>query len=87
MSHYKIKLSDKAAFLNRLDKQDVNVDSFDIKDNKLEGYFEFDVNDPEANNVVKTILKRSPAINDLKENILTKAQLIQIVKEELRKNK
>jgi hypothetical protein len=85
MSHYKIKLSDKAAFLNRLDKQNVHVDSFDIKDNKLEGYFEFDVNDPETNTIVKTILKKSPAINDLKENILTKAQLIQIIREELKK--
>ena len=85
MSDYKIKLEDKAAFLNRLEKQDVAVDSFDIKDNKLKGYFEFTVDDPQANEIIKTILKQSPKINKLKEmkQSLTKGQLRQIIREEL----
>jgi hypothetical protein len=85
MSDYKIKLEDKAAFLNRLEKQNVAVDSFDIKDNKLKGYFEFTVDDPQANEIIKTILKQSPKINKLKEmkQSLTKGQLRQIIREEL----
>ena len=85
MSDYKIKLEDKAAFLNRLEKQDIAVDSFDIKDNKLKGYFEFTVDDPQANEIIKTILKQSPKINKLKEmkQSLTKGQLRQIIREEL----
>jgi len=83
MSNYKIKLEDKAAFLNRLEKQGIAVDSFDVKDDKLKGYFEFTIDDPEVNNVVKTILRQSPKINRVKENKITKSQLIQIVREEL----
>jgi hypothetical protein len=85
MSDYKIKLEDKAAFLNRLEKQGIAVDSFDIKDNKLEGYFEFTVNNPQANEIIKTILQQSPKINKLKEmkSTLTKGQLRQIIREEL----
>ena len=85
MSDYKIKLEDKAAFLNRLEKQGITVDSFDIKDNKLGGYFEFSTDDPQANEIIKTILKQSPKINKLKEmkSTLTKGQLRQIIREEL----
>ena len=35
MSVFKIKLEDKAAFLNRLEKQGVGLDSTQIVDNKL----------------------------------------------------
>lgn len=83
MSNYKIKLEDKAAFLNRLEKQGIAVDSFDINDNKLKGYFEFTIDDLEVNNIIKTILKQSPKINRIKENNITKSQLLQIVREEL----
>jgi hypothetical protein len=84
MSTYKIKLEDKAALLNRLEKQDIAIDSFDIKDNKLKGYFEFTVDDPEVNSIIKTILKKSSKINKIKENkVLTKTQLLQIIREEL----
>lgn len=38
MKTYKVKLEDKAALLNRLEKAGVAVDSQAIKDNKLEGY-------------------------------------------------
>ena len=85
MSIYKIKLEDKAAFLNRLDKQDIAVDSYKIQDNKLGGYFEMNVQNPEADNIIKTLLKQSPKINKLKE--MTKSQLTKIIKEELGKSK
>jgi hypothetical protein len=76
--HYKIKLEDKAALLNRLRKLNVNVDSFQIKDNKLDNAFEFDVNDPQAIKIIDTVLKDSPKINTVKE------QLKAIVREELK---
>lgn len=76
---YKIKLEDKAAFLNRLDKVGVKVDSYEIVDNKLKGYFEFNPTNPATDDIVKTILKQSPKINDLKE------MLRKLVREELSK--
>jgi hypothetical protein len=79
MKTYKIKLEDKAAFLNRLEKVGVKVDSYEITDNKLEGYFEFTTTDPITDNIVKTILKQSPKIDRIKEMIR------KIVREELSK--
>jgi cell division protein FtsX len=76
--HYKIKLEDKAAFLNKIEKVGVKVDSFQIKNNKLEDVFEFDVNDPQAIKIIDTVLKDSPKINTVKE------QLKAIVREELK---
>jgi len=89
MSHYKIKLEDKAAFLNRLEKQDIYVDSYDIIDNKYEGYFEIDINNESDNAIVKSILNKSPKINTIKEmkQQITKSQLAEIVREELGKMK
>jgi hypothetical protein len=75
--HYKIKLADKAAFLNRMEKQGITVDSFDITDNKLKGYFEFDVEDPELNSLIKSILKPSD-ISKLKE------YLAKVISEEIK---
>jgi hypothetical protein len=84
MGNYKIKLEDKAAFINRLDKQGIGVDSYEVVDNKLKGYFEFVTSDPVTDNIVKTILKQSPKINQLKEMAkLTKSQLAEIIREEL----
>ena len=79
MKTYKIKLEDKAAFLNRLEKVGVKVDSYEIMDDKLKGYFEFTTTDPVTDNIVKTILKQSPKINRIKEMIR------KIVREELSK--
>jgi hypothetical protein len=87
MSHYKLKLTDKAAFLNHMEKQGIHVDSFDIKDNKFDGTFEFDVNDDETNDIVKKVLQQSPKINKMKENKMTKTQLAQIVREELQNSR
>ena len=78
MKHYKIKLKDKAAFLNKIEKVGVQVDSFDIKNNKLEDVFEFDVADPEAIKTINSILKQSPKIDQVKE------QLKAIIREELK---
>ena len=69
MKHYKIKLEDKAAFLNKIERVGVKVDSFDIKDNKLDNTFEFDVTDPVAIKTINTILNQSPKINSVKEHL------------------
>lgn len=79
MKTYKIKLEDKAAFLNRLEKVGIPAESYDIIDDKLQGYFEFTTTDPVTDNMVKTILKQSPKINQLKE------LLRKLVREELSK--
>ena len=79
MKTYKIKLEDKAAFLNRLDKVGVKVGTYEIVDNELEGYFEFTSTDPVIDNIVKGILKQSPKIDQIKEIIR------KIVREELSK--
>jgi hypothetical protein len=76
--HYKIELKDKAAFLNKIERVGVMVDSFDIKDNKLDNTFEFDVTDPEAIKTIDSILKQSPKIDQVKE------QLKSMIREELK---
>jgi hypothetical protein len=82
---FKIKLEDKAAFLNRLEKQGVALNSSQIIDNKLEGYFEVEVTDPKQLEVTKTILKQSPKINTLSEmkKKLTRDELKEMVRQEL----
>jgi hypothetical protein len=67
--HYKIKLEDKAAFLNKIERVGVKVDSFDIKNNKLDNTFEFDVTDPIAIKTINQILNQSPKINSVKEHL------------------
>ena len=76
--HYKLKLEDKAALLNHLQALNINIDSFDITDNKLDDTFEFTVEQPEIVNMVNTILKRSPKISQVKE------QLKAMIREELK---
>ena len=76
--HYKIELKDKAAFLNKIERVGVMVDSFDIKNNKLDNTFEFDVTDPEAIKIIDSILKQSPKIDQVKE------QLKAMIREELK---
>jgi len=84
MAQYKIKLEDKAAFLNRLEKAGVAVDTDQIVDNKLEGYFTITVDDPSQLQAVQTILKQSPKITVIKEK-LTKDSLREIILQELKK--
>ena len=76
--HYKIKLGDKAALLNHLQALNINIDSFDITDNKLDDTFEFTVDQPEIVNMINTVLKRSPKISQVKE------QLKAMIREELK---
>jgi hypothetical protein len=76
--HYKLKLEDKAALLNHLQALNINIDSFDITDNKLDNTFEFTVEQPEIVNMINTVLKRSPKISQVKE------QLKAMIREELK---
>jgi cell division protein FtsX len=66
---YNIKLEDKAAFLNKAEKLGFTVDTFDIKDDKLTDSFAITLHTPQEVEIVKSILKSSPNINDLKETI------------------
>lgn len=76
--HYKLKLEDKAALLNHLQALNINIDSFDITDNKLDDTFEFTVEQPEIIDMINTVLKRSPKINQVKE------QLKAMIREEIK---
>jgi hypothetical protein len=80
---YKIKLEDKAALINKLEKIGITVDSYSMVDNKLEGYFEFEITNPVAIPTVNKVLKHSPKINQMKE------MLQNMIREELKniKNK
>jgi hypothetical protein len=87
MATFKIKLEDKAAFLNRMEKAGVALDTDQAVDNKLEGYFEVIVDEPRQLEAVKTILKQSPKINTIQEmenkKKLTKSELKEMVRQEL----
>ena len=79
--HYKLKMEDKAALLNHLQALNINIDSFDITDNNLDDTFEFTVEQPEIVNMINTVLKRSPKINQVKE------QLKAMIREEIKNYK
>ena len=87
MNTYKIKLEDKAAFVNSLEGMRIEGSSYKIIDNIPKGYFEFIVSDPITKDIVKQILKKSPKINTIKEitnkTKLTRNQLVEIIREEL----
>jgi hypothetical protein len=87
MARFKIKLEDKAAFLNRMEKADVELDSTQIVDNKIEGYFEVTIDEPKQLEVATSILKQSPKINTIKEmenkKKMTKDELKEMVRQEL----
>ena len=86
---FKIKLEDKAALLNRMEKSGEEVSSNQIKDNKAEGYFELTVNNSEQLKIVRSILNKSPKINTIKEmkKGLTKSELKEIIRQELNEKK
>ena len=87
MATFKFALEDKAAFLNRLEKAGVALDTDQAVDNKLEGSFEVTIDEPKQLEAVKTILKQSPKINTIKEmetkKKLTKSELKEMVRQEL----
>ena len=72
-------MEDKAALLNRLEKAEVDTDSYNITDNKMKGYFEIVFTNPQDEEKAKTILRQSPKINKVAEVIR------KLVREELRK--
>jgi hypothetical protein len=81
MKIFRIKMEDKAAFINRLDKLDVSVDTYEIVDDKLHGLFEFSTDEPHVIEIVKTILRQSPKINVIHERQFIK----KLVKEEIQR--
>jgi hypothetical protein len=85
MATFKIKLEDKAAFLNRMEKAGAGLDTDQAVDNKLEGYFEVTVDEPKQLEVVNTILKQSPKITQMesKKKKMTKDELKEMVRQEL----
>jgi cell division protein FtsX len=66
---YNIKLEDKAALLNKLEKIGVHVDSFEIKDDKLTNSFKITFTNPEDIEKAKVTLKKSPKIDQITELI------------------
>jgi len=88
MATFKIALEDKAAFLNRMEKAGVGLDTDQAVDNKLEGYFEVTIDEPKQLDAAKTILKQSPKINTINKmettkKKLTKSDLKEMVRQEL----
>ena len=88
MSVFKIKLEDKAAFLNRMEKVGTELNTNQMVDNKLEGYFEVTIDEPKQLEVAKSILKQSPKINiinkmETNKKKLTKDELKEMVRQEL----
>jgi hypothetical protein len=79
MKTFRIKMEDKAAFINRIEKLGISVATNNIKDDLVTNSFMVQTDDPEEIRVIKSVLKSSPKINDLKE-IISK-----IIKEEINK--
>ena len=87
MAIFKIKLEDKAAFLNRMEKAGAELNTDQAVDNKLEGYFEVTIDEPKQLAAAKIILKQSPKINTINKmdnkKKLTKDELKEMVRQEL----
>jgi hypothetical protein len=81
MAVYKIKSEDKAAFLNRLEKLNINVNSNDLvnktklQDGKVISWFELTVTNPEHEQQINNIINQSPAINTISDMETTKKKL------------
>jgi hypothetical protein len=88
MAIFKIKLEDKAAFLNQMEKAGVELNTNQMVDNEFKGYFEVNIVEPKQLQVAKGILKQSPKINTIKEmennkKKMTKDELKEMVRQEL----
>jgi hypothetical protein len=81
MKIYKIKLEDKIAFLNRLDKLGVKIKTSQIKNDIVDEPHSFTITFSNEEDIekVETVLDQSPKINQLKE------LLRKLVREELKK--
>ena len=88
MATFKIKLEDKAAFLNQMEKAGVELNTNQMVDNEFKGYFEVTIDEPKQLQIAKGILKQSPKINTIKEmennkKKMTKDELKEMVRQEL----
>jgi len=75
---YRIKLEDKAAFINKAERLGVDISSFDIKDDQFNKVFIITFYKSEEIEMVKKILKSSPKIDIIKEYVKN------IIRDELR---
>jgi cell division protein FtsX len=82
---YNIKLEDKAAFINKAEKMGMTIDSFDIKDNKINDTFSITLNTPQDIDIVKAVLKSSPKINDVNISEIISKEIKQQIQEYLEK--
>ena len=82
---YNIKLEDKAAFINKAEKMGMKIDTFDIKDNKINDTFSITLNTPQDVEIVKAVLKSSPKINDVNVNEIISKEIKQQIQEYLEK--
>ena len=88
MATFKIKLEDKAAFLNQMEKAGVELNTNQMVDNEFKGYFEVTIDEPKQLQIAKGILKQSPKINTIKEmennkKKMTKDELKEMVRQQL----
>ena len=82
---YNIKLEDKAAFINKAEKMGMKIDTFDIKDNKINDTFSITLNTPQDVEIVKAVLKSSPKINDVNISEIISKEIKQQIQEYLEK--
>ena len=82
---YNIKLEDKAAFINKAERMGLKIDTFDIKDNKINDTFSITLNTPQDIEIVKAVLKSSPRINDINVNEIISKEIKQQIQEYLEK--
>lgn len=66
---FKIKSEDKAAFINRLEKLGIAIDTYKIIDDKLNNSFSIEFTDPKVINTINQVLKKSSKIDQIKENV------------------
>ena len=66
---FTIKSEDKAAFINRLDKMGIPVDTYKIHDNVLDDSFSIEFTNPESIKMIVQMLKQSPKIDVIKERL------------------
>ena len=85
MATFKIKLEDKAAFLNQMEKAGVELNTNQMVDNEFKGYFEVTIDEPKQLQIAKGILKQSPKITQMENNKkkMTKDELKEMVRQEL----
>jgi len=85
MATFKIKLEDKAAFLNQMEKANVELNTNQMVDNEFKGYFEVTIDEPKQLQIAKGILKQSPKITQMesKKKKMTKDELKEMVRQQL----